>query len=154
MWQDSEQIAGVLEATFNEIMNTRMLEMPLLNTVLSVQAINFMRVNEDWLGVLVTPWFMNLLLLPETETIWREFCPGTKIEKHFPYGLFEFTLGCEAQIGKYAQCSLFSPMFQFETQTAAVAAAQSALNGILATPEPLTISRRNLLRGDIGNGNH
>ena len=154
MWQDSEQIRRALETTFNEILAKRMRGLPVVNAALSVQAIGFSRFGEDWLGVLITPWFMNLLLLPGPDSTWREQQPGTKIEKGFPYGVFEFTLGSETQLGIYALCSLFSPMFQFENQAAALATAQAALQGLLAEVAPRTVSRRDLLRGAIGNGNH
>jgi hypothetical protein len=44
-------------------------------------------------------------------------------------------------------------MFQFENQAAALAAAQAALQGLLTAPPPRAVSRRDLLRGAIGNGN-
>jgi [NiFe] hydrogenase assembly HybE family chaperone len=151
-WQNNEQIRHTLEATFNEILDKRMRDLPVVNTSLSVQAVGFNRFGEDWLGILITPWFMNLMLLPGRDSHWREQQPGTKIEKHFPYGAFEFTLGNETQIGSYALCSLFSPMFQFENQAATLAAAQSALQGLLAEAAPRNVSRRDLLRGAIGKG--
>jgi len=130
-----------------------MRDLPVVNLSLSVQAVGFNRFGEDCLGILITPWFMNLMLLPGPDSHWRMQQPGTKIEKHFPYGAFEFTLGNEPQLGTYALCSLFSPMFQFENQSAALAAAQSALQGLLAEVAPRNVSRRDLLRGAIGKGN-
>jgi len=56
-------------------------------------------------------------------------------------------------MGIYALCSLFSPMFQFENQAAALAAAQSALQGLLAEVARHNVSRRDLLRGAISKGN-
>jgi [NiFe] hydrogenase assembly HybE family chaperone len=153
IWQNSEQIRQTLETTFNEILANRMCDLPVVNAELSVQAIGFNRYNEDWLGILITPWFMNLMLLPGSNNTWGEQQHGSKIEKHFPYGTFEFTLGSETQLGAYALCSLFSPMFQFENQAAALTAAQAALQGLLAETTPRGVSRRDLLRGAIGNGN-
>jgi [NiFe] hydrogenase assembly HybE family chaperone len=152
LWRDSEQIRHALEITFNKVLDQRMSGLPVLNAALSVQAVDFIHVNKDWLGVLITPWFMNLLLLPGPDSTWCELRPGTKFEKRFPYGAFEFTVGSEAQLGPYALCSLFSPMFQFENQAAALAAGQAALQGLLAGAAPRSISRRDLLRGAIGNG--
>lgn len=129
-----------------------MRDLPVVNAALSVQAVGFNRFNKDWLGVLITPWFMNLLMMPGPDSTWHAQQPGTKIEKNFPYGTFEFTLGNETQLGTYALCSLFSPMFQFENQAAALAAAQAALQGLLAKSAPRVVSRRDLLRGAIGNG--
>ncbi|MDD5502570.1 MAG: [NiFe]-hydrogenase assembly chaperone HybE [Candidatus Thermoplasmatota archaeon] len=153
MWQNSEQIRHTLETTFNEILANRMRDLPVVNAGLSVQAVGFNPFNKDWLGILITPWFMNLMLLPGADSRWREQPPGTKIEKRFPYGVFEFTLGSEAQLGIYALCPLFSPMFQFENQAAALTAAQAALQGLVTEIAPRGVSRRDLLRGAIGNGN-
>ncbi|MCQ8130367.1 [NiFe]-hydrogenase assembly chaperone HybE, partial [Methylomonas rivi] len=144
-WLDSEQIKSALEATFNEILATRMRGLPLLNPALAVRALSFGLVNRDWLGVLITPWCMNLLLLPTTDSAWITQPPGNKFEHAFPYGSFEFTMARETQLGSYAQCSLFSPMFQFENQTAAVTAGQSALQALLSHPAPRAVSRRDML---------
>lgn len=153
LWQDSKQIRQALEAVFNTVLDTRMRGIPVINAELSVQAVGFSRFNEDWLGVLLTPWFMNLLLLPGPDSTWCELSIGTKFESRFPYGVFEFTLANEAQLGPYALCSLFSPMFQFENQVAALATAQAALQGLLTGNAPCGVSRRDILRGAIGNGN-
>jgi [NiFe] hydrogenase assembly HybE family chaperone len=153
IWKNSEQISDTLETAFNEILAKRMCGLPIVNAALSVQAVGFNRFGEDWLGVLITPWFMNLLLLPGQDSAWRDQQPGKKIDKHFPYGVFEFTLANEPQIGRYALCSLFSPMFQFENQAAALATAQAALQGLITEVTPRGVSRRNLLRGVIDKGN-
>ena len=137
---------------FNDILQTRMLDVPVLNPALSVQALGFLRYQQDWLGVLITPWFMNLLLLPEPESAWQTQAPGSKFSRTFPYGVFEFTMANEAQLGVYAVCSLFSPMFQFEGQAAAAAAAKAALQGLLTSPATRAVSRRDLLRGNLGPG--
>ncbi|MDD2724422.1 MAG: [NiFe]-hydrogenase assembly chaperone HybE [Methylovulum sp.] len=149
-WQDSGQIQLALESAFNGILKTRMAGLPIVNAALSVQAVGFAPFDEDWLGVLLTPWCMNLLLLPGLDSPWCGQAAGASIEKHFPYGTFAFTLGRETQLGLYAQCSLFSPMFQFESQAAALATAHAALQNLLAVPEPRVVSRRELLRGSMG----
>jgi [NiFe] hydrogenase assembly HybE family chaperone len=149
-WRNVEQINCALETVFNGVLETRLRGVPVINPALSVQAAGFNPFNEDWLGVLITPWFMNLLLLPGPDSHWREQPPGSKFDQSFPYGTFEFTLAHEAQLGTYALCSLFSPMFQFENQSAALGAAQSALQGLLTVPAARVVSRRNLLRGAFG----
>lgn len=134
---------------FNDILSQRMHGVPVVNQALAVRTLGFDRYNADWAGILITPWFMNVLLLPGPESTWITQPPGSKFEQAFPYGSFEFTVAYEAQLGRYAQCSLFSPMFQFVDQAAAEAAADSALQALLAAPAPRTISRRDLLRGNL-----
>jgi len=148
-WQGGEQIRQTLDAVFNDILAQRMRDLPVLNPALAVGALGFSRYNADWVGVLITPWFMNLLLLPSAESRWSAQAPGTKFDQAFPYGSFEFVVADERQLGRYAQCSLFSPMFQFADQAAAVVAAESALQALLAAPAPRAISRRDLLRGNL-----
>ncbi|AEG00185.1 [NiFe]-hydrogenase assembly chaperone HybE [Methylomonas methanica] len=151
LWQDSGQIKGALETTFNRILTTRMHNLPLVNPLLSVKAVGFEAYGDLWPGVLVTPWFMNLLLLPGAEHSWLALSPGKQFEHTFPAGTFLFTLAHEPQLGLYAQCSLFSPMFDFNDQDSAIAAAESAWLGLLTPPAPRNVSRRALLRGRMGN---
>jgi [NiFe] hydrogenase assembly HybE family chaperone len=160
-WRDGEQIRLALETTFNDILATRMLDLPVVNQSLSVRALGFERVNADWHGVLITPWFMNLLLLPGPDSTWITHPTGSKFERTFPYGSFEFTIANEAQLGTYGQCSLFSPMFEFHDQDAALAAAEAVLKHLLESNPPpeavlprTAISRRDLLRGTFLDREH
>jgi len=146
VWQDGWQIQHTLEARFNAILAERMHDMPVINPALKVQALAFERFNGDWIGILLTPWFMNLLLLPGNNADWAALAPGRKFDRAFPYGAFEFTVADESGLGRYALCSLFSPMFQFEDQAAAVAAGAAALQALLTVPER-PMSRRDVLSG-------
>jgi len=150
-WLDQTQIQLTLEKCFNQILTSRMHGVPVINPALKVQALDFKQVNQEWLGILITPWFMNLLLLPNIDSEWPALSPGETIKRHFPYGDFEFTTAYEAQLGVYASCSLFSPMFEFAEQADALSAAQAALQALLTNPTPRTLSRRDLLRVKLGN---
>jgi [NiFe] hydrogenase assembly HybE family chaperone len=149
-WHDEARIRRDLEAAFNAVLATRMRDLPLVNPALSVEAVGFKRCGEDWLGVMVTPWSMNLLLLPGENSAWQGLATGGKIERQFPFGLYEFTLGDDELIGRYALCSLFSPMLEFADHASALAAAQAALQTLLTAPRR-QLSRRDLLRGSFGN---
>ncbi len=149
-WLESGQIEAALEQTFNDILHTRMRGMPVLNPALTVRALGFSKINQDWCGVLITPWFMNVVLLPGPGGLWVTQAPGGKFEQSFPYGGFEFTVAHETRLGVYGQCSLFSPMFEFENQAAALTSAQTALQALLTSPAPRAVSRRDMLRGKLG----
>ena len=110
-------IADRLVACFEEIRATRMTGVPILNEALSVAAIGGREWNGNWLGVLVTPWFMNLMLLPQDPGETPD-APGTKRCFVFPAGRFEFIAGYEEAIGAYWMCSLFSPVFEFGVEPA------------------------------------
>lgn len=119
-----------LEAVFGMIERDRMGDIPILNRALSVAAIGMRPFGETWVCALVTPWFINLMLLPETPEVaeaWNRVGAGTKVRHDFPAGTFEFICGTEDALGPYRMCSLFSPVQQFENQDAALATAEGAL---------------------------
>lgn len=154
-----------LEQVFGEIHATRMRDVPVLNPTLRVTAVGFHAWQDQWLGVMVTPWFMNLMLLPEAQE-WDALDAGAKQIHTFPSGDYEFVLGFEPAIGAYQSCSLFSPMFQFAHHEAALATARACLDAVMRVEshealgsEPqaeddrrgldieASISRRDFLRG-------
>ena len=59
-----------LETTFGAIRRDRMQDVPILNPALQVEAIGMRAWQGHWLGALVTPWFINLVLLPG-QGAWR-----------------------------------------------------------------------------------
>ncbi len=119
-----------LENTFKRI-EQRMKGIPVLNESLHVKAIGFHQWGSYQLGVLITPWFMNLMLLPESAESISELKMGD-IQSHiFPSGTYDFIVGYEDELGTYLNCSLFSPMFEFEDQLAAELTAQEALAAIM-----------------------
>jgi [NiFe] hydrogenase assembly HybE family chaperone len=119
-----------LEAVFGAVQRERMDGIPILNPKLAVAAIGMRASSAGWLCVLVTPWFINGVLLPATEAdakAWAALPIGTKIEQTLPSGVYEFICGAEEALGPYRICSLFSPVLQFEDQDAALATAEAAI---------------------------
>jgi [NiFe] hydrogenase assembly HybE family chaperone len=116
-----------LEEAFRAIHAQRMQGLPFLNEALQVEAVDFRRWEGRWLGVLITPWFMNLVLLPDAPSAWRSLAVRAEASYEFPAGVFEFIGGFEPAIGEFQSCSLFSPVFEFEGQDAARATAEAAL---------------------------
>lgn len=98
---------------------------------LRVEAVGFAGWQGCWLGVLITPWFMNLVLLPESARDWDNLMLGVKVAHRFPSGTYEFIVGNEGDVGPYQMCSLFSPMFGFAVQPAAAATAKVLLEGLM-----------------------
>lgn len=119
--------AAALETRFSHIHRQQMQDMPMVNPALQVEAVGFRPWNGHWLGVLITPWFMNLMLLPRMPAAWQPI--GERESRHyvFPAGVFEFIGARDAALGDYQACSLFSPMFEFATQAGAHDTAVAAL---------------------------
>jgi [NiFe] hydrogenase assembly HybE family chaperone len=124
---DRTSPTAALEARFATIWREHMQDVPMVNPALQVQAVGMAHWQHHWLGVLVTPWFMNLVLLPRVVAHWHPI--GERETRHyvFPAGVFEFIGSKDAVLGDYQACSLFSPMFEFADHEAAVATASSAL---------------------------
>lgn len=130
-------------AVFQRIQTERMADVPLLNPAIQVEAVGFRLWQDSWLGVLITPWCMNLLALAETVP----FAPLALDGSHsiaLPDGPVNFAGAFEPALGHYRQASLFSPMWQFASQAAARATAEEVMNLLFpATPAP-DLSRRRL----------
>jgi [NiFe] hydrogenase assembly HybE family chaperone len=103
---------------------------PILNPALSVEAVGFRPWGEHWLGILVTPWFMNLWLMPRVVARWQPIAVGASRHHVFPAGVFEFIGGFEPTIGDYQACSLFSPMFDFSDHCGARDTAVAAMEAL------------------------
>lgn len=130
--ETAQTIAAKLEAVFGGIRDTRMAGLPVLNEAMPVKAVGFREWGGYWLGVLITPWFMNLMLLPR-EAGAPVSRPGEAETHVLPAGRFAFTHGEEEGLGRYQMCSLFSPMFQFEEAEAAIATAEAVMTALFET---------------------
>lgn len=124
--QPVETIAR-LEAVFREIHTAQMRGLPIVNDALAVKAVGFRRHEDRWLGALVTPWFLNLVLLPGEGDDWSGLVPGAKELIEFPSGRYEFVHANRKGVGAYKACSLFSPMFEFASMLQATETASAAL---------------------------
>jgi [NiFe] hydrogenase assembly HybE family chaperone len=116
-----------LVADFREVWNSRMRDLPMVNTALHVEAVGFRAHEGRWLGVLISPWFMNLILLPGTDGDWSDLRPGTKEVLTFPSGEYEFLHNVREMVGGYKACSLFSPMTEFASQMQATEVARAVI---------------------------
>ncbi len=133
----------LLERVFQRILETSMSDVPICNDKLKVEAIAFGPFETEWLGVLVTPWCMNFMLLPGDETEgWDEERTGLKFNHIFPAGQFEFISGKDEELGPYRMCSLFSPMFQFGDHNSAMQTAALSLKTLMDAEEAETISEQ------------
>jgi [NiFe] hydrogenase assembly HybE family chaperone len=123
-----------LVAEFRDINQGKMRDVPFRNKALTVEAVGFRPWNGHVLGILIAPWFMNLILLPGPDDDWSAHRTGAKEIFSFPSGAYSFTHMDMRLTGPFKGCSLFSPMGDFDGQEAAVAVARAAL-GALFDPE-------------------
>ena len=69
-----------------------MRELPIYNPALQVAAIGFRAREDQAFGVVVTPWFMNLVRVP-LDRPGCEWPQGTAVAHALPAGALEFTVG-------------------------------------------------------------
>ncbi len=108
--------------------------LPIYNPQLIVEALQFREHGGRQVGVIVTPWFMNIVAvaLATEQEAWQ---PGQNVRLAFPSGEYDFIVGEIEDFGRIASCSLFSPMNDFADHAAARDAAESA-GSALFEPDP------------------
>lgn len=130
-----------LKSTFEDILHSRMHDIPVVNHDLQVWLSPLQNWQQYLLGVLVTPWFMNIILGPTSNDMIVQLQAqkiGCKQTFDFPSGAYEFTLAHEKNVGPFWGCSLFSPMFDFVNQQAAMDTASAVLDQLMQeNPEQL-----------------
>lgn len=161
--------SALLECFYGKVWREQMQDLPFVNPELSVQAVGFRVVDGDWVGVMITPWFINVMLLPGGGKLWLDVASGEQRRVSFPVGELDFIADNNpdpaAPITAFQYCPLIHPVQHVADQASALAAAESALV-VLFQPPPVpeeaapenteTVSgesapaRRTFLRGLIG----
>jgi len=149
-----------LERLFAHVADTRMRGIAILHPGLRIQAVGFEPVlaadgssAQAAVGVLVTPWFMNLVWLPLDEAARDALSVGATRDRRVGRECFPFIGAHEDGFGAFEACSLFSPMGDFADQDAALATARAVLEELRRpepprpTPAPPAASRRAWLLG-------
>ena len=145
---DAAAIAARVQAAFERVQRERMAGLPFVNEALRVELVGLRRWRGRWLGVLVTPWFMNLMRVPFGTA--EVLAPGQVGPQRLGEHRLRFIGAHEAAFGAYEMCSLASPMFDFADQQAAVATAREVLvrlRSSATTPSAPDPRRRGFLLG-------
>lgn len=125
-----------------------MKSLPIVNTRLEVEAVGFCDYEGLRLGVLVTPWFMNLVLLGPADE-WVEEQQGATLTHQFPYSPVEFTVNHDERLGSYLSAVLFSTMADMPDQDTARDLALEIMTQLFIEPprNERMFSRRSLFKG-------
>lgn len=150
--EQSDRVRALV-TSFERIARDSMCGLPFYNDALAVEAVGFERFGDGWLGVLVTPWFMNLVLLSERPIPYSEAANGKKRTAELPGGPVMLLCGGTEDVGMFDAHSIASSMAVYKSQDQARAAARQALLRLRTPPqaEPArarmaqpVVSRRNL----------
>ena len=111
---------ATIEQVFNRIYHENMKDVPVINEKLEVTVVGLQQWQDFYLGVLITPWFMNIIILPYQIDMWDDLSELSKETYIFPSGRYSFITGRDKELATYQMCSLFSPMFEFADNVAAL----------------------------------
>ncbi len=113
-----------------------MRDMPIYNEKITIEAIGFRPFGEgELLGVVLTPWFMNMIMLP-VEPVPMEMAEiGRTVSLELPAGKRAFVVGGDEAIGLYKAHSLHSPVLNFTLPGQAQAEARRMLGLLMTLPE-------------------
>lgn len=141
-----------LASHYQAIHDERMQGLPLLNPALEVEAVGFMPHDGHQVGVLITPWFMNLVVLPG-DPQWDEQEPGSLCQLELPAGRMEFNVGGDETIGTLLTAVLFTTVHDFPDHQTARDIGAEIMRQLNSEPEEAAqamapkMSRRAVLSG-------
>jgi len=140
--------AEAVEEAFFRIQREQMADVPILNPALAVEAVDFQRWQGHWLGIVVTPWCMSMLLIPGSTENWISTGENKRRFVKFPAGDFAFLGSEEVELGEYQSCPLFSPMGKFSTQSEATMTARASMITLLTFPQQAQATPKTEKQGD------
>lgn len=144
--------ADALTQRFQAIYRDSMRDLPIVNAALDVEAVGFRQFGAHALGVLVTPWFMNLVLLPADET-WANLAAGDTAPIELPSGKLEMTVTHDERLGVYLSAVLFRSTSDIAEQALAREIALQIMHDLfIEAPQGKSLSRRELFTGRRSSG--
>jgi [NiFe] hydrogenase assembly HybE family chaperone len=102
-----------------------------VNPAIEVEAVGFAPWEAHWLGVMVTPWCINLMLLPREPDGWTSLPQGKTLRYRFPAGDYDFISSRDDAVGEYQMCSLISPVLEIPDHATARQVAELARTALL-----------------------
>lgn len=129
---------NLIEFFYDKVWREQMIDLPFVNPALRVEAVGFRQVDGDWVGVVITPWFINLFLLPGGGALWQDLPSGEQRGVEFPAGQLDLIADNnpdrDAPISAYQYCPLIHPVQHLADQATARDAAEAILEALLTPP--------------------
>ena len=117
------------QTQFTHVLFDRMQGLPIVNTRLTVEVLPFeavlaldvtdprnKRERRLWLGIAMTPWSVQAVIVAQDDESAFDASAGTKLNIELAGGVFTFIVTDDSLLGKCAMCSLKSPVFEFSDQ--------------------------------------
>jgi len=147
---------AVLVEHFESIYAAHVAGLPIDNPALAVEAVGTTEFGDHKALMLITPWFMNLVLLPGSDE-WDNSEQGQTCDIDIPGQTLQFTVSQDATIGTYLSAVMFRTVSDYPDQGVARAVAEEILQRLFSpnssdltdvqTKPKATLTRRALLSG-------
>jgi len=143
-----------LVIAYRDLVQPRMCTLPMYNPELKVEAVGFESHEGRPCGVLLTPWFMNLVLLPAENDDWSGMASGETLKVTFPAGDYLCMMSMPEGIPPHLSLPLFNTVKSFVDHDTACRVAGEILQRLYvetddptqATPVDTELSKSGLRR--------
>ncbi|MBD1577633.1 [NiFe]-hydrogenase assembly chaperone HybE [Vibrio sp. S11_S32] len=136
-----------IEAVYQRIFAQQMQSLSFVSPHIEIEMVSLQPYQDHWMGGMITPWMLNLMIMPmdETQGLWADLRVGEEIGLHLAGNDYRFYASEVAGIGQFLACSLMSPIAGLTEHSQAVTLAKDVMRLVtsLATDE-INHSRRQL----------
>ncbi len=140
------QRVEALERHYQRIWREKMRGLPFVNEKLAVESVAFRPLGPDLAGILISPWFINLVILPGDDAL-GALQQGDAVERTIGTEHIGFTVDLAPTLGHFLSAVLFRSVEDFPDRATARAVAEEVLELLFAPPPAAPggrISRRGL----------
>ena len=95
---------------------------------------NFVLFEGQWIGTVLTPWMLSIVVLPGPQQQWEIRTIGDKLGLQLPYKTITFTVSSVESVPQYLSSSLLSPLDPHLTAEQAVQLTKDCLTMLLSLP--------------------
>ncbi|WP_310597096.1 hydrogenase-2 assembly chaperone [Aeromonas aquatica] len=124
--------SSLLVAQYERIAREQMADLPFYHPGMPIVA-ECVLFEEQWLGCVLTPWMLSVVVLPGPDQRWPRRGSGERLALQLPCGDMTFMVGELPEIGQLLACSLMSPLdphLEAETGRALVAGTLRMLHSL------------------------
>lgn len=111
----SSNPAELITQAFRQIEQNQMQGLPVCNEQLTTEIVGLTRFQAYWVGALITPWTLQMIMLPATADA-EQLVESDHRTYEFPQGKVVFMTTENEALGPYQSCALMSPLHSFETR--------------------------------------
>ena len=112
------QRVEALEQHYRRIWREKMRGLPFVNEKLGVESVAFRPLGPDLAGILISPWFINLVILPGDDSL-AALHQGDAMERSSGAEHIGFTVDCAPAVGRFLSAVLFRSVEDFPDQATA-----------------------------------